>query len=85
MKLYPYDRKDLKKDYRLGKNQAILFEFLESGLDCAKLEGYTQKKARYCQSNLRTCALRLGLANSIRIHIEGNDVFLLRITNDNQK
>lgn len=85
MKLYPYDRKDLKKDYRPGKNQALLLEFVESGLDCAKLEGYTQKSARYCQSNLRTCAVRIGLANTVRIHTEGSNVFLLRVTDDDRK
>ena len=84
MKLHPYERGDLKCNYRFGRNQAILMEFVDSGLDCAKLEGYPHKNARICQSNLRTTAVRIGLANTVRIHTEGQDVFLLRITDDDQ-
>lgn len=84
MKLYPYERKDLRNGYRLGRNQKILYEFANSGLDCAKLEDYPQKSARICQSNLRTASLRIGLANTVRIHTEGENVFLLRITDDDR-
>lgn len=84
MKLYPYERKDLKSGYRFGRNQKILYEFVNSGLDCAKLEDYPQKSARICQSSLRTASLRIGLANTVRIHIEGENVFLLRVTNADQ-
>lgn len=84
MKIMPYKREDLKKNYHTGRNQAILLEFANSGLDCTKLEEYPQKNARICQSNLRTAAVRIGLGNSIRIHAEGNDVFLLRVTDDDR-
>lgn len=84
MKFHPYERKDLKKVYRPGHNQKLLYEFVDSGLDCAKLEDYPQKSARVCQTNLRTSAVRAGLGNTVRIHVEGENVFLLRITDDDR-
>lgn len=77
MKLTPYERKNLKL-YKPGNNQALLFEFVNSGMDCAEVEDYPHKSAKICQSNLRTCAKRLGLQNSVRVVIRKDSVFLVR-------
>lgn len=77
MKLVPYDRSKLKI-YKPGRNQAILLEFVESGLDCVKVEDWTHKNAKVCQSNLGACALKLGLQNSVRVVIRKGEVFLVR-------
>lgn len=85
MKLTPYDRKSFgKRTYKLCKNQKILNEFVESGMDCAKLENYPHKNAHSCYSCLRVSAMNLGLGNVISIHIKGKDVYLLRVTDDDQ-
>ena len=85
MRLTPYDRKKFdKRIYKLCKNQKILNEFVESGLDCAKLEDYPHKDAHSCYSCLRVSAMNMRLGNVISIHVEGNDVYLLRVTDDDQ-
>ena len=84
MKLAPYNRENMAKSYRLGKNQKLLLDFIDSGLDCARVEDFPHKSATICQSVLRISAARIGLGNSIRICTRGGEVYLLRKTN-NQK
>lgn len=81
MKFVPYERKNLKRVYRPGPNQELLLEFANSGLDCAKIEGFTHKNAKICQSNLRTSAKRIGLGNTIKVTVRGEEVFLVRKNN----
>lgn len=77
MKLVPYDEKNIKY-YKSTKNLKILEEFIESDMSCAKLEGYTQKNAKNCQTSL------LGSIRKFRIHgvkvlVRKDDVILLKV------
>lgn len=78
MKMVPYNKDELKY-LKPGHNQKLLLEFAESGLDCVKLEGYPQKNAKTCQSNLSTAAVRLGLRH-IKVVVRKENVFLLKVT-----
>lgn len=77
MKLVPYDAKQLKW-HRLGSNQALIQEFLDSGHDCVKVENFTQNTARNAQSNISVCLKRMGVRN-VRAICRGNNLFLLKI------
>lgn len=80
MKLVPYEKKKLY-GYKLCRNQEIIKEFLESGMDCAKLEGYPQKNADSARNSLSSSMKRMGVYN-ISIVIRKGEVFLLKTDNE---
>lgn len=82
MKFVPYNRKDLNKGYKPGRNQALLFEFAESGLDCARVADFPHKSAKNFQTCLIECAKRIGLSNTIQICVRSGQVYLLRRIDD---
>lgn len=49
--------------YKPTKNQRILKEFIDSGMECAKLEGWTNKTASSCASSLSASVRRFGFNN----------------------
>lgn len=75
MKFVSCNKEELSKCYKLGRNQKLLVEFNDSGLECAEVIDYHQKDAKICQSNLTVCAARLGLGNSVK---RGERVFLVK-------
>lgn len=77
MKLVAYDVKKLKI-YRPCKNQKLILEFLNSDMDCAKVENDTHKSASVAQSNFQGSIKRLGLQNSVMAVRRGNEIFLVR-------
>lgn len=78
MKLVPYDAKEIIKGYKLCKNQRLIQEFLNSGLDCAKLEDFPQKDAKGCASSLSISLKRMGI-NNVKVCSRKGNVFLLKI------
>lgn len=50
MKLVPVDEKLLVGSYKTTNNKQLIDEFIESGMKCAEVEGFTQKDAKklYC-------------------------------------
>lgn len=77
MKLVPYEKKKLGNYYARTSNLKILEEFLDSGLDCAKLEDYPHKNAYSCSASLRKSIQRFGM-KGITIMVRKNDVFLIK-------
>lgn len=75
MRLIPYDEK--KIHYVKTSNLRILEEFLNSGLTCAKLEGFPQKNAETCACSLRA-SIRHFKMNGIKVIKRGDAVILLR-------
>lgn len=53
MRLTPYNKNDFDRDtkrHEKGRNQATIEEFMDSGLDCVKVEGWTHKSPEVCQN-----------------------------------
>lgn len=72
------DRKELNRTlYRPGKNQKLIMEFYESGLDVAEVLDFGDRKPRHIQSNLRATAMGLGI-RTISVKVRGDRVFLVR-------
>lgn len=77
MKLVPYEAKNIKH-YKSTKNLEILEEFIESDMSCAKLEGYTQKNAKNCQSSLLGAIKRFHI-HGVKVLVRKEDVILLKV------
>ena len=77
MKFVPYDRKKLGCCYSRTSNLKILESFLESGLDCAKLEEWTHSSAYSCSASLRRSIQRFGM-KGIKVKIRKGEVFLIK-------
>ena len=75
MKLIPYDEKKIY--YAKTSNLRILEEFLNSGLTCAKLEGFPQKNAETCACSLRS-SIRHFKMQGIKIIKRGETIILLK-------
>lgn len=77
MKLVPYDVNELGSYYRKTKNLKLLNEFADSGLDCAKVEDFTQKDARSCASALSKAIKHFRFGN-IQVVTRKGCVFLVK-------
>lgn len=77
MKLVPYEAKNIKH-YKSTKNLEILEEFIKSDMSCAKLEGYTQKNAKSCQSSL-IASIRNFRIHGVKVLVRKDDVILLKV------
>lgn len=77
MKMVPFDAK--KVSYRLCKNQRIINEFVESGLDCAKIEGWTHKNAYIAQRGFTMTTRRMHLEDTVMAASQKGEVFLIRV------
>lgn len=73
MKLIPYERKKLGATlgYKCSENLRILEEFANSGLDCAKVEGWTAKTAGYSAAALKKSIARYKFAGMTAISRKG--------------
>ena len=76
MTLVPYDKKELHH-YKRSDNLKILEEFAKSGLDCARIEGWTQKNATTCVESLRN-SIRHYHMNGITVSERKGKVYLIR-------
>lgn len=78
MRLVAYNKKDLGyRGYKKTKNQVIIDEFIESGLDCAKLEGWTNKDAGSCATSINISIKRFKKTGIRCISMKG-EVYLIR-------
>ena len=79
MKLPPYDKNQLAtgRSYGIGKNQEILEEFLNSGLECAKVENWTQAQAYSAANSLNKSIQRFNFF-SIKAISQNGEVFLIK-------
>lgn len=61
MQLVPYDKAKLGTiKYRRTKNQAILEEFVNSGVECVEIVNFPYRSAKYGQASLMKTVERLG-------------------------
>lgn len=80
MKLVPYEKKYLQaRMYKPTKNAELLEEFASSGLDAAKVEGWTNATAYSATSSLNWSIKRFKYAN-IKSITRNGEVFLIRTT-----
>ena len=76
MKMIPYEWEKVRY-YKKTKNLEILEEFVNSGLECAKIEGYPHKNAKSAQSCLYSSMKRFGI-DGIAIVVRKGNLFLLK-------
>ena len=79
MRLVAYDVKKLGGQLCMAKckNQALIEEFIASGMECAKIEGFTQKTAQICASSLNLTIKRFNFGG-VRAISRGNEAFLIK-------
>lgn len=78
MKLVPYEMEKLGPiRRRYSENRRILEEFVESGLNCAEIENFTQKSAQSAQSSLIGSIKRYKIT-TVQVAVRKNRVFLIR-------
>lgn len=81
MKLIPYDAEKIRPEmYKKSKNLLILEEFQNSGLECARVEGFTQANAGYCASSLNLSIKHYKIYNIRAISRKGK-VYLIKESN----
>lgn len=78
MKMIPYDSKKLNTyGYKRSSNLELLEEFVNSGMDCVKVEDWTQSTANACAGSLNSSIKRYNLY-SIRAISRGGEVYLIK-------
>lgn len=77
MKLVPVDKNIMNGWYATTGNKTIIDEFIESGMQCAEVEGYTQKTAASCVNSLKQTIKRYRVFN-VKVMSRQNRVFLIR-------
>lgn len=78
MKLVPYEKSKLNYGaYKVSNNYKILNEFVESGLDCARVDGFTSKTAGNCAAALKKSIKRYKFGGISAISRKGC-VYLIR-------
>jgi hypothetical protein len=80
MELIAYDRDKIENigSYKKTENMRIIDEFIESGLDCAKVEGFTQKRAWSCADSLNKTMVRMKKAGIKALSRKG-EVYLVKL------
>ena len=78
MKLIAYDKIKIKNigGYKKTDNMLIVEEFIESGLDCVKVEGWTQKEAYRCAWSINQTIKRMK-KSGIRALSRDGEVFII--------
>lgn len=76
MKMTPYDKSKLSVRMPRSNNYGIIEEFVRSGYECVKLEGYTQRDATICALSLRASIKRYGF--HVDVAKRGEDVYLIK-------
>lgn len=79
MKLVKYDKNELgTKYYAKTDHQKLIEEFVNSDMDCAKIEGWTHASATSCQNALSASIKRFNFSG-IRAMVRNKEVFLVKI------
>lgn len=76
MTLVPYDVKKLRIGGR-ADNYSLIEEFINSNMDCAKIEGYSQKSASVCTASLNATIKRYR-RHTIKAITRNGEVYLVR-------
>ena len=78
MKFVPCDQKAIAtvKEVRTD-NFKLLWDFVESGVTCAQVEGHSHKSASSCASSLRSAVKKYKL-NTIAIVVRRGNVYLIK-------
>jgi hypothetical protein len=79
-KLIPFDKKNIpgKGEYAKTKNYTILMEFIESGIECAKLEGWTHRDEHGAAASMNNSAKKFRLG--VRAIARKGEVYLIKTT-----
>lgn len=80
MRLVAYDMNKLStgRGFAKTKNLEIIEEFVDSGMDCAKVEDFTQKNADVCANGLNQSIKRFS-KKGIKAISRNGEVFLIKI------
>lgn len=80
MKLVKYDinKMDNADGYRKSDNDKILEEFVESGMDCAKVEGFLHTTSMSCASSLNNSIKRYHIGGVRAVSRKG-ECFLIKV------
>lgn len=79
MRLTKWNIKDIDNlSYRRTKNQEILEEFINSGMECAKVEGFTQPEAHHCAGSLNS-TIKNSKMHGVKAISRKGEVFLLKV------
>lgn len=79
MNLVKWDVKNIDNTcYSKTKNQLILEEFINSGMECAKVEGFTQPEAHHCAGSLNN-TIRNSKMHGVKAISRKGEVFLLKV------
>lgn len=84
MKLTKCDANEIKNNFKRTKWQKMLEEFLESDMDCAKVEEYTNKDAKSCVGALYLAIKRFRMTG-VRAALCNGEVYLIRVNELREK
>lgn len=79
MRLIKCEKDVMNHYYKRTKNQKILEEFMNSGLDIAEVVEYDNKNASQCASSLNNSIKRYRF-NSIKAFSKNNRAFLMKLS-----
>lgn len=80
MRLVPYDKSKIRSKYfAVTVNQQILDEFVNSGLECAKVEGWTNASPGSAANSLNTSIKRFKYGG-IKAVSYNKEVYLVKTT-----
>ena len=79
MNLVRWDIKNIDNTcYSKTKNQSILEEFINSGMECAKVEGWTQPQAYHCASSLNN-TIKNSRMHGVKAISRKGEVILIKV------
>lgn len=79
MKLVKYNKNELKaRYYAKTKHQDLIEEFVNSDMDCAKVEEWTHVNADSC-SNAINMSIKRFKVSGVKAIVRGGEVFLVKI------
>lgn len=80
MRLVAYDLKDVKNAecyLKKSDNLRLIEEFVASDMECAKIEGFTQRTAQICAASLQLSIKRYNVGG-IQAISRKNEAFLIK-------
>lgn len=78
MKLVAYDKEKLMGAvYKRTKNQNVLKEFINSDLDCVRVEGWEHVNAAACANSLKNSIKRFRVTG-IQVFVRKGEVYLVK-------
>lgn len=80
MKLVPYDKTKIYwRGYKPTKNYEILMRFVESKIECVKIEDYPHTSIDSCQASFSSSIKRYRLTNVVRCSRYKGELYLIRV------